>query len=277
MTDLVDPATRAGVCVACHVGGESAADHRLMAAGHPRLGFELHTFSELWRTSGGHAHYRADADHARRKGTVPPTTDWVQGLVVNPRAQSMLIAERYGAGGALPDFSLFNCYSCHRAMRLKDWREKPVTGGDPGALRFEDNAARMLLAALAARPALRDGLERDLRRLQSASGDSPAAVREAAAAAVRNLDGIGTALAETPLSAEESAQSLAALVRAAGDGRFPDYAGAEQAAMSIALLAAATGTAADHRTAIDDLFEALADDERHDPARFAALPKAIGR
>ena len=50
---LEKPDVLAGTCLGCHVGDQNRyANHRMMAAGHPRLVFELDTYLELWRTSG---------------------------------------------------------------------------------------------------------------------------------------------------------------------------------------------------------------------------------
>ena len=41
---LEDPATRANVCLDCHFGSEAQGQfvtHSMMAAGHPRISFEL--------------------------------------------------------------------------------------------------------------------------------------------------------------------------------------------------------------------------------------------
>lgn len=73
---LEDPVVRAGVCVDCHFG--SAKDgqfvtHRMMAAGHPRMGFELDLFSSL------QAHHQEDVDYGWRKfGAANGRTDHVQ-------------------------------------------------------------------------------------------------------------------------------------------------------------------------------------------------------
>ena len=56
---LERPTVRADTCTACHVGDATRyASHAMMAAGHPRLVFDLETYGELWRTSGGRAHHR---------------------------------------------------------------------------------------------------------------------------------------------------------------------------------------------------------------------------
>ena len=55
--DLADPAARARLCLSCHFGNaDRFVTHRLMASGHPRMSFELDTF-----TAVGPAHFKPDS------------------------------------------------------------------------------------------------------------------------------------------------------------------------------------------------------------------------
>ena len=59
------PVARAQLCLSCHFGTEQNkfVTHRIMGAGHPRMSFELDTFTAIQP-----AHYIADKDYAERKG-----------------------------------------------------------------------------------------------------------------------------------------------------------------------------------------------------------------
>jgi hypothetical protein len=64
MIALDVPAVRASVCLDCHYGSGKPGQfvtHSMMAAGHPRLTFELDLFSSLQQ------HWDADADYVARK------------------------------------------------------------------------------------------------------------------------------------------------------------------------------------------------------------------
>ncbi|MDX1562827.1 MAG: multiheme c-type cytochrome, partial [Gammaproteobacteria bacterium] len=66
-----DLRSRATLCLSCHLGTEDKfASHSMMAAGHPRLTFELDTFTELWRLAGNPPHFIADDDYAARKAEI---------------------------------------------------------------------------------------------------------------------------------------------------------------------------------------------------------------
>jgi hypothetical protein len=65
MTDLTRPQVKAQVCLDCHFSGDAKGQfiaHRIMAAGHPRISFELDLFTTLQQ------HHDEDADYVQRKG-----------------------------------------------------------------------------------------------------------------------------------------------------------------------------------------------------------------
>jgi hypothetical protein len=62
MVPLDDPRARASRCLDCHFGSAEPGqfvDHRMMAAGHPRISFELDLFSTLQQ------HHDEDGDYVR--------------------------------------------------------------------------------------------------------------------------------------------------------------------------------------------------------------------
>jgi hypothetical protein len=286
---LEEPSVRVEVCLDCHVGsGDRFATHRMMAAGHPRLAFELETFTELWRTSGGREHYQVDADYLARKGAHPGGTDakpvsssatWSAGLFATAARKLDLLGGPQFAGSALvPEFALFNCYSCHRTMRLARWRDKGEVDLDPGNLKFDDGSLRMLEAVVASsgspdRAAELHALIRTWQR--SAGGD-----REHAAAATAELARwIGAERQRHVGRGLDTAQSRTALgliAHAAEHGQFADYASAEQAAMGSVILLLESGGTVRRSPAVDDLFDALTDDDHYDAAHFRAILQRLG-
>ncbi len=267
---LERPAVRASVCIDCHVGAPGAlATHRMMAAGHPRLAFELDTYTELWRTSGGRVHYAHDQAYRERKGLPAAADVWIAGLLAQARRQLAFLRQSTGAG-LLPEFALFNCYSCHRSMGLARWAERePTPAVSSGALRFDDATLRLIAAVLATyAPADATQLLELVRQLQAAPGENWAAVQRAATA----LDAALAPLAAAPptLSAAQAHELVERLTTAVRHGEYRDYAGAEQVAMGAVVLLATSGQATES-PAVETLFASLADDERFDAARFRDL------
>lgn len=272
LTALDDPAVRATTCAGCHLGDATArfATHRIMAAGHPRLPFELDTWTELWRTAGGREHYVVDADYLERKPQQGSVAVWTTGLIRQGRQLTGLLQARYRTDRGLPDFALFNCYSCHREMRLADWRDKGRdAGADPGQLRFDDSQLMLLATALAARPALQRPLQAATLGLQRTAGLDAASVARAAGALEVQLAAIDADLARSPLDRNEASQALAALARSAAGGDYPDYASAEQAAMGLAILAATVGNCGPDSAVVRSVFASVASDTGWRPDRLA--------
>ena len=273
LLQLDDPVVRAPLCAACHVGsGDRLATHAMLAAGHPRLSFELDTFTELWRTSGGREHYRRDADSAARKVFASPAQVWLTGLVEGSGAAAAQVVTAAG-GGALPEFAAFNCYSCHRDMGLSRWRDRqPGSGTPPGALRINDSALRILATALTGwLPDQAAGLRHATDRLERAANSDRAAVPGAVAKVRTELAGINQRLRAQPPQAADQQGMLMALLRAANSGAYPDYATAEQVAMAVVVLLADNGAGDRRRREVDSLFAALEDDAAFDQARFARI------
>jgi hypothetical protein len=131
-----DPAQRARLCLSCHLGSEEKyAGHDMMAAGHPRLTFELAAF-----TANQPAHFVIDADYIERKGDVSTATIWAQGLVASLRAQlDLLRSPRFDGHGLFPELGFFDCHSCHHPMDDVRWTPLALHSGMPvGAVRLND-------------------------------------------------------------------------------------------------------------------------------------------
>jgi hypothetical protein len=282
---LEEPAARARLCLSCHAGsGERFAGHELMAAGHPRLTFELDTFTELWRTRGGREHYRRDEDYRARKAVPDGSEVWLTGLFESARVQlGLLDGTHFHSGGTMPDFALYNCYSCHRSMRFNFGGRGMAAGLRPGALRLDDSKLVMLSAVFAAMsPPDNDLLRERTARLHAAAAQSRQAVAPAGQALQAVLEAARRTLMAQPLTPEQKRRVLAELVRSAARGDYPDYSAAEQAAMAVVLLLAETGLAeTDEEQAlqpqIDALFAALAEDHRYDAGQFRQLLERVRR
>lgn len=272
---IEEPASRARVCVACHVGDPTRfASHRMMASGHPRLSFELDTFTELWRTSGGREHFKRDQDYRQRKPAPGGSTVWIAGLLQASRSQlELLRSPHFQNAGALPEFALYNCYSCHRSMRFDYAAGRGLAGTlEPGSLRLDDSRLVMLSAVFAAVDAQWDeALRSKSSELHRAAGASRADTAVASAELQSLLERAQVRMTNTPLTAEQKKRALEALVRGAARGDYPDYVSAEQAAMAVVLLLAETGRDRALKPEIDALFAALAQDDRYDAARFERL------
>jgi hypothetical protein len=244
----------------------------MMAAGHPRLSFELDTYTEIWRTGGGREHYRRDADYvSAQKNADSGMTVWLRGLVQMANTRLTMIDSYGGRSGAMPEFGIYNCYGCHRSMRVDGWAGSQADGLPPGSLRFDDSPMRMLIAALeGARLAVAGELRAATRQWQLSLND-PARLKLAQRALRRVLAAVDADVARLGASPRQAAAMLDALVASAQRGEYPDYASAEQAAMAMVLLLADAGSDLHRRPDVELLFRALQDDRRFDPGVFRQI------
>ena len=281
MTPLDQPETRASVCLDCHFG--SARDgqfvtHRIMAAGHPRISFELDLFSSM------QAHHDEDADYARRKGRTDSLKLWAVGQAMAVERALALYAGTKGMEGTFPEFYFFDCQSCHRriydqAERSKTWEANPGRPIPAGMPPFNDeNMILLSAAARVAAPGLAGRFDADSRSFHAAiARDRPAAI-----AAAGKLAGSARALADAFAAGGMRGDMAFAIVReiagSAISPRFTDYEGSVQAVMAIDTLLnslvksgrVTVGAAAGIRADVNRAYAAVKEPNSYRPGDFRA-------
>lgn len=283
---LEDPVVRAGVCVDCHFG--SAADgqfvtHRIMAAGHPRIAFELDLFSSM------QAHHQEDADYGWRKfGSATGRTDhvqmWAVGQATAIERSLALFQSRRGTEGMFPEFYFLDCHSCHR--RIFD-QAKPVRTGvdNPGRDIPEgmppyndENLIMLAAAARMASPALADQLAARTAAFHKAMATDRASAVQAAAQLSQTVAALKSAFAARSFSGADAFAMVDAISAKAIGDRFTDFSGSQQAVMGVDTLLNAlvssgrvtVGAAAGIRSDIDRAYAAVKDPNAYKPAEFQA-------
>ena len=264
---------RADLCLSCHLGNKDKfATHRIMAAGHPRLSFELDTFTELWRTAGRQPHYRVDADYKERKEAASHSYTWAAGLLEEGRQRLALIIDGKILGdGMFPELALYDCHACHRSMKTVQWRRLPRHGNaGPGKPFINDGTFVMILALTrSVSSSDAEALASALTALHVAGDDTVATIQ----AAARNLESIfarvQAKLTDSSVQSRER-QILEQILRTGADGEYLDYVSAEQAFMAVQMLAYELKDAA-LQAELDALAEVLDNDERYRPSQFARL------
>lgn len=267
------PRARAQLCLSCHSGNaDRFVSHRLMAAGHPRLSFELDTFTAI-----APAHFRVDSDYQERKpGVDDGVKVWAvgQALAVSEMLAILMHPTR-GRDGLFPELVLFDCHACHHPMSDRRWQPVQGSGAGPGVVRLNDSGM-LMLEAIAGQldAALGREVQSHVARLQLAiagQGEVMAAAQRLSALAQRVADRVE----QHRFDAETLRGIGRGLVDAGLRGRYRDYAGAEQAAMAIgSVLEGLRGRdalldSAAANTALQALNAALADDEHFRPEVFA--------
>ncbi|MEO6041662.1 MAG: multiheme c-type cytochrome [Croceibacterium sp.] len=282
LVPLENPQVRAAVCLDCHYGSASAGQfvtHRMMAAGHPRIAFELDLFSALQQ------HYDIDADYRQRKGAPDSVRMWAVGQAEALRRSTDLFARPgLGSEGIFPEFYFYDCHSCHRQIGDGPQRRltfesnpgRPIPFGQPP---FNDENMIMLQAvARALAPGEAGAFDAASRAFHRAMGQGrPDAV--AAALKLRGAaKGLSDAFAGRGADGGDAFTVVAAIADRTTSARFTDYAGSVQAVMALDTLLNAmvrdgritVGAAAGIRASLDRAYEAVKSPESYNPDRFRA-------
>lgn len=268
------PLERARLCLSCHLGTKDKfATHRIMGAGHPRLAFELETF-----TVNQPAHYDVDADYARRKPAIGSVNMWLAGLAVSSlRTLELLQGEWFTEKTLVPELSFYQCHACHHPMDDLRWQPE---GGEaalpPGAVRLNDASLLVLtevLDILGNGPAgeLRSGLS----QLHRASLDSRSAVVSRAQALHRLLQPVAEQVSGGNYDPATLRRLRSGLLERAAAGRFRHFTAAEQVFLAVETLTIVLEDAGQLESLLDAWFKSVEDENSFVPQQFAVRAKQV--
>lgn len=288
LVPLDRPAVKAAVCLDCHFGsadGNQFVTHRIMAAGHPRISFELDLFSAL------QAHHNEDADYAARKGRTNNVRVWAVGQAMAlDRALNLYASPTYGTEGQFPEFYFFDCHSCHRRIEDADRFQQTALDNPgrpipPGSPPFNDENMIMLLAATrVAAPGLAARFDADSKAFHRANMESRAAALAAAAKLRGSAQALAQAFGATSFSRDQTLAIINTIASEAISPRFTDYTGSAQSVMAVDTLLNAivsagqmpAGAATAVRGDINRAYAAVRDPNAYRPSEFRrALGNAI--
>lgn len=286
MIPLEKPVARAAVCLDCHFGSDrdgQFVSHRLMAAGHPRISFELDLFSAM------QAHHDEDADYVERKGRADSVAMWATGQAMALERSLALYASPRGTEGAFPEFYFFDCHSCHRRIadqeaRTRTWEANPGRPIPAGMPPYNDeNMILLSAAARVAAPSLAARFDTESRAFHAALAKDRQSAAAAAGTLRRTAADLAAAFSALPPSGD---LAFAIVERIDSDviaPRFTDYEGSAQAVMGVDTLLNAlvksgrvtVGAAAGIRAHVNRAYAAVKDPNVYRPAEFrAALGQA---
>ena len=278
---LERPAVRAGVCLDCHFGSEAPGHfvtHRMMAAGHPRISFELDLFTAIQQ------HHDDSPTYAARKGKTDHVRLWAVGQVEAVRRMvSLYTRPDLASQGAFPEFIFFDCHSCHRQIddnpgRLRQFEVnagRPIPFGTPP---FNDeNMITLGAVARVLAPQQAPGFDATARAFHAALGGNRADVLAAAARLNASASRLEQAL-DGGSRPDAAFAVIAEVGQQATSSRFTDYEGSVQAVMAIDTLLNAlvhdgrvsVGAAAGIRTHINHAYAAVKSPNSFSPAAFRA-------
>lgn len=286
---LENPKARANVCLDCHFGSAKPGQfvsHAMMAAGHPRVAFELDLFSSLQQ------HWNEDADYAQRKGRTDSVRMWAVGQAEAVRRQTSLFANAtFGTEGLFPQLYFYDCHSCHRAIDDNPARKRtfeanpgrPIPFGNPP---FNDENMIMLSAvAQVLAPAQAARYDTAARGFHAAMGQGRSQAVTAAQQLGAAAGALSDAMAGQSYGGDTAFRVVSAIAGRTITPRFTDYTGSAQAVMALDTLLNAmvregrvtVGAAAGIRANINRAYGAVETPTSYNPAAFRASLGAAAR
>ncbi|MGF7147661.1 hypothetical protein FHS96_001270 [Sphingomonas zeicaulis] len=288
MRALENPAERASVCLDCHFGSARKGqfvNHRIMAAGHPRIAFELDLFSTLQQ------HHDEDRDYIERKGgRTNNVRFWAVGQAMALDRSLDLYGKPTGGAGVFPEFYFFDCHSCHRRI-FDDEDARPQKLANPGRPipagmppYNDENMIMLSAAARIAAPALAGRLDADSRAFHAALAKDRASSITAAAKLRGTAQALASAFSAASFSREQVFAIIDSVSSEAISQRYTDYEGSVQAVMAVDTLLNAlvnsgqipAGAATSIRGDVNVAYGAVRDPNDYRPVEFRrALGSAV--
>ncbi len=272
---------RAKLCVSCHFGDtRKFVTHRIMGAGHPRMSFELNTFTAIQP-----AHYRVDLDYPKRKRVFTGMQTWAigQSIALSETLDALMDAKR-GRDGIFPELVLFDCHSCHHPMSNLRWEARASTGLGPGVVKFND-ANVIMLRIIADRVDPEQG--KAVRALGVALHTASTQGHDAMLKVAKDLREVSGKLTDKfaahVFGKDDMTALLTGVVKEGLSGEYIDYSAAEQATMALGSIITAmrAGGIIDEKqqtslsAAVDKCYAAVAKDEEYQPRTFIAALQLV--
>ena len=280
MVPLEKPRARAEKCLDCHFGSEKQGQfvtHRIMAAGHPRISFELDLFSTLQQ------HHNEDGDYVARKGRPNPVQTWAVGQAMAlDRSLALFQNPARGTEGVFPEFYFFDCHTCHRRISDSPAFEptsvdnpmRPIPEGMPAY--NDENMIMLAAAARAVSPQLADRFDRDSRAFHQALAKDRGSATAAAARLRESVRELTEAFSRGAMGRAQVFEIIDTITSNAIAPRFTNYAGSVQAVMATDTLLSAlvnsgqvtTQAAESIRADINGAYRAVRDPNAYQPREF---------
>lgn len=278
---LDDMVSRARLCLSCHYGNKNQfVTHEIMGAGHPRISFELDTFTELQPP-----HFVQDDDYAKRKTKYSNVKTWAIGQAVATESLlEMLVGDGFHAAGLFPELSLFDCHSCHHPMSDKSWQARRTTGLGPGVVPLNDSSLIIFRHVVRqVQPDTGWRMKKMIKALHSSSNEGYAEMVEQAQMLLDIMPELRQSIIKHKFTAKDVSDIVMSLANEGIWGEYQDYVAAEQCVMAVSALTVSWDKlqplTEQKRSKlgnnIDELYFIVADEETFDQNRFRAALKKL--
>ena len=244
-----------------------------MGAGHPRLSFELESF-----TQNQPAHYKVDADYEKRKGSIRSINMWLTGVIFKATSQlNLLQTNQFKQHGLFPELAFYECHSCHRAMVPTRYPIEPLSNNiAPGSVRLDDAALVVLTSILDSLSIAKSAdLKTAIKQLHNASSKNKAAVIESAKNLVVIVNSISQNVINKKYTTSQKKGFRKKLLLDASNGKFRDYSSAEQVFSAVETISIDLKDDEQHLKLLDKLYATLEYEDKYYPDQFQVVAKLL--
>jgi hypothetical protein len=273
------------MCLSCHFGDKNRSiTHRIMGAGHPRMSFELDTFTALEP-----AHFIIDKDYIKRGKTAANSVKiWSIGQAMALGLMlDILLDPNRGMDGFFPELIVFDCHSCHSPMNKLQWMKREATGKlGPGIPKFNDSNLLMLqVIAMQVNPKLGSELKNATIKLHESIRNNRNEMILAAKSLKKITDLLIIDFEKYQFKISDMKKMITFIVKNANKGEYVDYAGAEQAYMAIGSIingmndlgALKTKNMNDINSGLDKINISLENSDLYEPKAFISSLKEFDK
>mgnify|MGYP000412744430 CR=1 FL=1 len=265
---------RARLCLSCHYGTkDKLATHQIMGAGHPRLSFELETF-----TANQPAHYAIDDDYVQRKGKFTGFNMWVVGQFELVKSSLNLMDEYLLSKDKLvPELYFYDCHACHHPMSDIRWAPTAAKAGlPPGVIRLNDANLLMLVALTeVVEPNAAKVLQTKLIAMHKASIKDKTKLEQAIIDLSNYIKNLDSQLAGQSYSTNTMRAVRKNLVSKSAKGEYRDFSAAEQAFLAVDSITIVLNEGDKLAASLDQWYDSLSDENRFSPKGFATVANKI--
>ncbi|HZS27054.1 MAG TPA: multiheme c-type cytochrome [Candidatus Angelobacter sp.] len=275
MYDITEVAHRSEKCLTCHLGTpEKEVDHKMIAAGHPDLVFELDSYSAI---EPPHWKPPADPNYGVRL--------WAVGQAIQLREALKRLARRTQSPN-WPEFSEYDCFSCHHSLTKPEssWRqERGYENRGAGAPVW--NSAHYTILRILAKDidsTASQQLETELQSVYQVTSNlssSPKNIGDSAQRASELAASLVTKINQASFDKARASRLLEEISAQADSISNQDTRSAEQAAMALdSLFICYEKQGSAHpavRAAIDGLFQELDNPSAYNAPRFSAQMRKV--
>ncbi len=232
--DTWNSTSKAELCLSCHLGDQNQRiTHKIMAAGHPRLVFELVTF-----TDAQPRHYDVDEDYIHRKKPYRQIKEWAVGQAqYGYQFLDLLLNTDKSENTLFPELSMYECHTCHHNPKVIRWNRLDGEKEEPGRIKI--NGSSLLVTQIIANvvaPEYGESISELRTAIREKTISNEGNISEIAARGKELFKTVKETFQSRIITNENGMAILEQIVTTGKKGTLRELSSAEQSVMAIALI-----------------------------------------